>query len=49
MEHEDFQRYMEQEGKLKRMSLKSPKAEYQDYELDDSSISDSDIQNFIEE
>ena len=49
MEHEDFQHYMEQEGKLKRMNLKSPKAEYQDYESDDISISDSNIQNFTEE
>jgi hypothetical protein len=49
MEHEDFQLYMEQEGKLKRMTLKSPKAEYQDYDSEDISMSDRDIQNFTEE
>jgi hypothetical protein len=40
---------MEQEGKLKRMTSKSPKAEYQDYDSDDISMSDRDIQNFTEE
>ena len=49
MEADEYESYMEQEGKLKRMTLKSPKAEYQDYDSDDISISDRDIQNFTEE
>jgi hypothetical protein len=36
MEHDDFHRYEEQNKKLKRMTSKNSKPEYQDYDEDNS-------------
>jgi hypothetical protein len=42
MEYDDFQHYVEQDKKLKRITSKNPKSEYQEYN-DNESIEDRDI------
>ena len=45
MEADEYENYLEQEGKLKRIVAKAPKAEYQDYD----DLEQSNEQPFIEE
>jgi hypothetical protein len=46
MEADEYENYMEQEGKLKRIVASSPKAEYQDY---DTNFEEPTQQSFEEE